>query len=82
MRAACLGHQIFLDLVTRIIKIGVLWSSRDSVVGVATGYWLDDRGVGIRVPLGQEFSLLHVVQTGSGTHPASYPLGTGGFAER
>jgi hypothetical protein len=29
--------------------------------------------------LGQEFSLLHVVQTGSGTHPASYPMGTGGF---
>jgi hypothetical protein len=27
---------------------------------------------------GQEFSLLHVVQTGSGAHPASYPMGTGG----
>jgi hypothetical protein len=26
---------------------------------------------------GQEFSLLHVVQTGSRTHPASYPMGTG-----
>jgi hypothetical protein len=26
--------------------------SRDSVVGVATGYGLDDRGVGIRVPVG------------------------------
>jgi hypothetical protein len=28
---------------------------------------------------GQEFSLLHVVQTGSGVHPTSYPIGTGGF---
>jgi hypothetical protein len=27
---------------------------------------------------GQEISLLHVVQTGSGAHPASYPMGTGG----
>jgi hypothetical protein len=29
---------------------------------------------------GQEFSLLHVVQTGSEAHPASYPMGTGGKA--
>jgi hypothetical protein len=27
---------------------------------------------------GQQFSLLHVVQTGSEAHPASYPTGTGG----
>jgi hypothetical protein len=26
--------------------------SRDSVVGIATGYGLDDRGVAIRVPVG------------------------------
>jgi hypothetical protein len=26
--------------------------SRDSVVGIATGYWLDDRGVGVRVAVG------------------------------
>jgi hypothetical protein len=25
---------------------------------------------------GQEFSVLHVVQTGSGAHPTSYPMGT------
>jgi hypothetical protein len=25
----------------------------------------------------QDFSLLHVIQTGSGAHPASYPMGTG-----
>jgi hypothetical protein len=39
--------------------------------GIATGYGLDDRGVGV-------LSLLHVVQTGSGVHPTSYPMGTGG----
>jgi hypothetical protein len=26
--------------------------SRDSSVGIATGYWLDDRGVGVRVLVG------------------------------
>jgi hypothetical protein len=28
---------------------------------------------------GREFSVLHVVKTGSEAHPASYPMGTGGF---
>jgi hypothetical protein len=46
--------------------------SRDSVVGIVTGYGLEDRGVGVRVPVGQEFSLLHVLQTDSVAHPASY----------
>jgi hypothetical protein len=27
--------------------------------------------------MGQEFSLLHVIQIGSGAHPASYPMGIG-----
>jgi hypothetical protein len=31
------------------------------------------------VPVAQDFSPLHVVQTGSGAHPASYPMGTGGL---
>jgi hypothetical protein len=59
------------------MKIKVL-TARDSVVGIATGYGLDDRGVGVRVPVGSKFSLLHVVQTGSGDHPSSYPMRTGG----
>jgi hypothetical protein len=33
--------------------------SRDSVVGTATGYGLDDRGVGVRVPVG---STQHPIQ--------------------
>jgi hypothetical protein len=52
--------------------------SRDSSVGIATAYGLDDRGAGVRVPVGSEFSLLYIVCTGSGAHPASYPMGTGG----
>jgi hypothetical protein len=35
--------------------------------------------LGVRVPAeAGNFSLLHRVQTGSGTHPASYPRGTRG----
>jgi hypothetical protein len=52
--------------------------SPDSAVGIATGYELDDRRSEFESRYGQEFSLLHVVQTGSGAHPASYPMGTGG----
>jgi hypothetical protein len=51
--------------------------SRDSSVGIALGYVLDDRdsipggGVG-------NFSLHQRVQNGSGAHSASYPMGTRG----
>jgi len=35
--------------------------------------------IGVRIPAGAgNFSLRHRVQTGSGTHPASYPTGTRG----
>jgi hypothetical protein len=53
--------------------------SRDSSVGIATGYGLDDRMIGIRFPArAGNFSLRYHVQNGSGAHPASYPIGTGG----
>jgi hypothetical protein len=42
--------------------------SRDSVVGVATGLELDERGVGVRVPVGSEYFLLHSVHACSGVH--------------
>jgi hypothetical protein len=54
--------------------------SRDSSVGIATGYGLDDRGSRVRLPAGAgNFSLRHRIQNGSGAHPASYPMGTRGF---
>jgi hypothetical protein len=53
-------------------------NSRASSVGIATGLGLDDRMMGVRFPPGAaNFSLQHRVQTGSGAHPASYPMGTG-----
>jgi hypothetical protein len=48
-----------------------------SAVGIATAYGLTEQGVGVPVPVGSE-GFLHIVETGSGAHPASYPMGTGG----
>jgi hypothetical protein len=53
--------------------------SWDSAVSIVTGYGLDGRGVGVRVPVGQYFSPLHIIQTGTGAHPASCPMGGGSF---
>jgi hypothetical protein len=53
--------------------------SRDSSVGIALGYGLDDRDSMVRIPAeAGNFSLHHRVQDGSGAHPASYPMGTRG----
>jgi hypothetical protein len=42
-------------------------------------YGLDDRAIEVRSLTGAEdFSSSPCVQTGSGAHPASYPMGTGG----
>jgi hypothetical protein len=52
--------------------------SRDSSVGIALGYGLDDRGSRVRFLAGAEnFSLHNRVQKGSGAHPASSPMDTG-----
>jgi hypothetical protein len=52
--------------------------SWDIAVGIATGYELDVWRVGVRVPVGTIFYNLHVVQTGSGAHLATYHMRTGG----
>jgi hypothetical protein len=42
-------------------------------------YGLDDRAIGIRSPAGtKDFFSTLCVQTGSGAHPASCTMGTGG----
>jgi hypothetical protein len=58
------------------------YKSRESSVGIALGYGLDDRGSRVRFSAGAgNFSLHHCVQNGSGAQPASYLMGTrGSFA--
>jgi hypothetical protein len=46
---------------------------------IVSDYGLDDRTIGVRFPVGaKDFSCSLCVQTGSGAHPASCPMGTGG----
>jgi hypothetical protein len=62
-----------------------LTKNRDSSVGMALGYGLDNWGSRVRFPGGGRagnFSVHHRVQNGSGAQPASYPMGTrGSFPE-
>jgi hypothetical protein len=46
---------------------------------IVSDYGLDDRAIGVRSPAGaKDFSYSFFVQTGSGAHPASCTVGTGG----
>jgi hypothetical protein len=73
---------IFISQLLQAQRNILQYQLQDSTVGT-TSYRLDEQGVGVWVlGGGQEFSLLHVVQTGSGVHPASYSMGTvGSFPE-
>jgi hypothetical protein len=53
--------------------------SRDSSHSIVSDYGLDDRAIGVRSPAGaKDFSFNLSVQTGSGAHPASCTICTGG----
>jgi hypothetical protein len=67
--------SIFLSNAPRFPKHHCLSGPRDSSVGIATRHGLD--GPGIESWCTARFSA--PVQTGSGTHPASYTMGTGSF---
>jgi hypothetical protein len=71
-------NTIPLPIMTQTMVTIVIMMCPGSAICIATAYTLDDWGVGVWVPVGSEFSLLHIIQTGSGAHPASYPMGTGG----
>jgi hypothetical protein len=53
--------------------------SRVNSGSIVSDYGLDDRAIGVRFPAGaKDFSCSLCVQTGSGAHPASCTMGTGG----
>jgi hypothetical protein len=60
-RVACLQTSVSLRLLhgvnTSQYYIYIYMVSRDSAVGIATSYWLDDRGVGVRVPVGLRLNI-------------------------
>jgi hypothetical protein len=70
--------SLFVCLFCKYFHIVVPVSrSLDSAVGIATGYGLDDRGVGVRAPVGSRiFSSPRCPDRFLG--PACYSVGTGG----
>jgi hypothetical protein len=71
------SNLLLFQLYTNNVRINCYEESRGSSVDVVTG-WPGE----VRFPLGEIFFLLHSVQTGSGTHPASCPVGSGGDFSR
>jgi hypothetical protein len=56
----------------------IIVKSNDSSVGRALDYGLEVRGPMVLFPAGAgNFSFHHRLQNGSGSNPASYPMGTG-----
>jgi hypothetical protein len=73
-------HVVILSKV-ELFKVTAVTASNPTfqhVVGIATGYGLDNEGSEFESWYGQEFSLLHVVQTGSRVDPTSYLMSNGG----
>jgi hypothetical protein len=66
-------HPEHISNLYLMFKYDVLCGSRSrgGIVGIATGYRLDDLGLGVRVPVGSKIFFFHVVLTVSGVHPAS-----------
>jgi hypothetical protein len=67
-------------MITRLLwTIKGSVGSRVSSGSIVSDYGLDDRAIGVRSPAGvEDFSSSLCVQTGSGAHPASCTVGTGG----
>ena len=68
-------HLLWYIALEYIYFIYLFIVGRDSSVGIATRYGLDDPGIESR---GERFSAL--VQTGTGAHPASYTVGIGSLS--
>jgi hypothetical protein len=66
-------------LITKYLYVLTHKWCRGSSVSIVSGYGLDDRMIEVRSPAGTtDFSSNLCVQTGSGAHPVSCPMGTRG----
>jgi hypothetical protein len=52
MRKSLQWYFVCTHMIKVIVYVKVNDSSRDSSVGIATDYGLDDRAIGVRVPVG------------------------------
>jgi hypothetical protein len=75
----CVSFMMAIGLYIFITQVPNHFGSRVSSGSIVSDYGLDDRAIGVRSPLGaKDFSSSVCVQTGSGAHPASCTMGTGG----
>jgi hypothetical protein len=79
----CLNPQLN-NLTSEFVFLYVhYYRSWGSSVSIVSDYRLDDRATGVRSPAeAKDFSCSLCVHTSSEAHPASCPLGTGGFFPR
>jgi hypothetical protein len=71
-------HLVYDALEINFDIIIFITRGRGSSGIIVPDYGLDDRVIEVRSPTGAEdFPSSPCVQTGSGAHPASYPMGTG-----
>jgi hypothetical protein len=74
-------NVVSVKLLIHILILCFLISlrSQGSSDSIVSDYRLDDRAIGVRSPArAKDFSSILCVQTGSGAHPASCTMGTGG----
>jgi hypothetical protein len=77
---------VYTAEATKSYKVSWLLSDRFEVQqepgssgSIVSDYGLNYRAIGVRSPAeAKDFSSILCVQTGSGAHPASCPMGTGG----
>jgi hypothetical protein len=66
-------------LLKNFVPYGIISGEPGSSGSIVSDYGLDDRAIGVRSPArAKDFSSILCVQTGSGAHPASCTMGTGG----
>jgi hypothetical protein len=65
-QVSCLEFYSFAIMFSFVMRRRVYYILPCSAIGIATGYWLDDQGVGVRVPVRSRMF-------------STYPVGTGGF---
>ena len=71
-----LVYHFWLQLVRFLISVIHMDKKSQGIIATALRAGQSE----VRIPLGaRDFSLLQIVRTGSGAHPASYTMGTGSF---
>jgi hypothetical protein len=68
--------QMYIHVIIVFLLLWLRKRSRGSSGSIVSDYGLDDRAIEVRSPTeAEDFSSSPCVQTSSGAHPASYPMG-------